>query len=675
MNDCQLLTPTKAERLLAQMPQAPDGLYLEVSEEQAFSGQWLPMGTVLMQTSGDCHLPNFEAIRQGAFEWTLPSAEETSEGALTLLGAKASNNKGKLQPLVDMAIVQVASAAARLGLINPRFDPAAVSEMPFHRATTVVVDTSAVIQGALDFVDRFLHPDARIKVPAITHMEIANMTDRFLSIRRSQNKKPQIRAKELREHLISQGGQRALLRLELRSDTEVERTYLLGDPLRAAFARDTDGDLRDLNISSPQRSYADRLILEAARHHQAQSEAGHAVRLLTGDQGLARMALAEGIRPLYFTALGAADVFGQRLTGQTFHPFSGLIHRTPLIMVLWELATAFGSARLRNDRDDSLQVCAIGKHLSWTPYHAEQDLLWCRKSERSLKNERFATSAEQIETKAALRLALSGSRVIAARSPAKSSALLRFNVEKLFRLICALDDQQALATTEVEKVTQTQSAEYRRFLQSGGLIDFVKGRFIAQASIQPFAVALRNEAVEEVRKLLLQVPSFSAFFERIESLGVGSPLDQSKFGRGASTYKILGEVTLVCASIFGKGTFATPSMPTVEEFSKVALHQFSSLDREGQGLVDTGAWLESLIEQEGIHPEVAIRLLDEASGKGLLRRSTEGSTTQFKFANKVIHVLRIEEGLPVVKAMQLYRGDYLIPGTASVSLRIEAATS
>lgn len=136
--------------------------------------------------------------------------------------------------------------------------------------------------------------------------------------------------------------------------------------------------MRDLNLNSPIRSYADRLILEAARHHQAQSGPAHAVRLLTGDQGLARMALIEGVRPLYFNATSASDVFGRLLSGRTFHPFSGYVVRpVPLTALLWELATAFGSARLARDDEGFFEVSALGEHFSWAPYHAEQDLLWC----------------------------------------------------------------------------------------------------------------------------------------------------------------------------------------------------------------------------------------------------------------------------------------------------------
>ena len=171
--------------------------------------------------------------------------------------------------------------------------------------------------------------------------------------------------------------------------------------------------------------------------------------------------------------------------------------------------------------------------------------------------------------------------------------------------------------------------------------------------------------------MLLEVPSVAAFANRIGHLARGEPLDVNELGRGSTTYRVLGEVTLICAAIPGSGIYATPNTPEPNEFSRIALRRFSYLDREGSGLVATGEWLEALIQHEGIHPEIARSQLDAASEAGLLRRSTEGSTTQLRFGDRVIHVLRTESRLPVVKRESLYRGDYLIPGKASVSLRIE----
>ena len=477
----------------------------------------------------------------------------------------------------------------------------AIEQMPFRRSTTVVVDTSGVLQGALDFVARFLHPAARVKVPAIAQMEIANLADRFLRIRRARKTKRRVR--ELVEHLISQGGQRALLRLELHADTEIERTYLLGDPLRSAFEKDSDQDLKDLDISSPIRSYADRLILEAARHHQAQSGPAHVVRLLTGDQGLARMALIEGIRPLYFTATSATDVFGRRLSGQTFHPFSGYIRHVPLAALLWELATAFGSARLTREDECVFQVSALGEDLPWAPYHAEQDLLWCTQRAPASSRESHGRDEALRETQPERSPSKSRKRASTTTPSARRSiAFLTFSVQRMFQLVCALDDHQEMLDTQVEGVIRARGDEYRRFLRSGELVDFADGVWKAGEQVRRLSAALRNERIEEVRQVLLKVPSFAVFARRLENLPPGSVLDTTGLERGLRTYRILGEVTLLCAAVPGSGIYATPKVPDAAEFSRIALRRFTSLDREGHGLVATGEWLECLIRDEGIHP-------------------------------------------------------------------------
>jgi hypothetical protein len=137
---------------------------------------------------------------------------------------------------------------------------------------------------------------------------------------------------------------------------------------------------------------------------------------------------------------------------------------------------------------------------------------------------------------------------------------------------------------------------------------------------------------------------------------------------------MLGEVTQICAPIAGEGLYPTPSVPDLAAFALIAIQRFRDLD-QGDGLVATGIWLEDLIRKDGIHPEIARLLLNDASATNLLSRSTEGSTTDIRFDNHVIQVLRVQAGKPVVTTVHLYRGDYLIPGKSSTSLRIQGVQS
>lgn len=669
-----LLSPSQADPLAAKVLEADGVCKLEVSEERAFHGKWLSLGEIILVASDLEVASPTKLVQHGAFEWRLPKLSAAADQASTLL--ELGDELSRCKKLLLRAMDEVTSIATRVGFIHPRFDPSALEQMPYRRSTTVVVDTSAVLQGALDFVTRFLHPATRIKIPAISQMEIANQADRFLRIRRSGSSKPRVLLKELYEHLTSQGGQRALLRAELHGDTEIERTYLLGDPLRSAFNTDSDSDVRDLSINSPIRSYADRLILEAARHHQAQSGPAHIVRLLTGDQGLARMALAEGVRPVFFAASSASEVFGRRLSGQTLDPFVGHIRGVQLTKLVWELATCFGSARLKSTSKE-LQVSAIGEQLSWAPYHAEQDLLWCRQTQTSVgaaTSKRESTPPRQAAAPDEMAAEAPAQRVLFPKR-GRGTSPLRFNVGQLFRLVCTLDDRVEMSVRQVEEFLGTKANEYGRFLQSGDLVRSAAGIWTAGERIPFLSAALRNERVEEVKEALLEVPSFGAFAKRLSSLAPREALATKDLGRGSTTYRVLGEVTLICAGVSSSRIFPTSNVPTLEEFSLIARDRFSNLRRDESDLVASGEWLEALIQSDGIHPEVARQLLDAASEAGLLRRSTEGSTTQVRFRDHVVHVLRTQSGQPTIEQVFLYRGDYLIPGKASVSLRIDEPTS
>lgn len=636
-----------------------------VQEQRAFKdNEWLPLGTISLPSSQIDDEGDAATAGVAAFTWNVANADSVKSDLAKLLDVsqdQARQDHSKIASTLN----QIATIGVRAGLIHPAFDPAAIEEMPRRGATTVVSDTSGVLQGALDFVVRYLYPATRVKVPAIAQMELVNFTDRFLKIRRRN--RDTLRTDELIEHLKSQGGQRALLRLELQADAEIERTYLLGDPLRSAFQPDKDSALSSLNISVPVAAYADRLILEAARHHQAQSPTGHAVRLLTSDQGLARMALAEGVMPLYFTAVTSPDFFGARLSSHIFHPFNGDVQSVSLTQVLWELATAFGAARLQWEDCSQVTITAMSDEVSWSLFQSLDDLLWFSEADSSDE----ASSA--VRATSATNQGTGKSEDVSPAAVGIGVSFQRMNVNHLFRLVCALADNQVLDSAQAGELIGVRSKtadEYRRFLVSAGLIETEGDRWVATPSVRDLSAALRNQDAAAFRDALMRAPSFAAFHDLIAQSVPGRIIDVSNLSRSAATYRTLGEMALTCAAV-GRDLFATPAKPAPGVFAQIALQRFMELDR-GEGLVATGRWLEKLIQHDGIHPEVSRDTLEQASDAGLLRLITEGSTTQTAFDNHVVHVLRTDSnGIPVAAPVRLYRGDYLIPGKASVSLRIE----
>ena len=660
-----LISPQDDEFKIAHVMAEPCSI--AVMEERAFECKWLSLGEVALRTAdvpsarperdredvNDVH-QRAVLVRDGTFEWSLPNSSVVERDLASLLGGETDD-----QGLVRRSLSLIASIAVRTGLVHPVFDPASLEDMPFRRSTTVVSDTSGLLRGGLDFVVRHI-PKARVKVPAIVQMEIRNSSHRFFKLRRDTTKKRRHRAaRQLMEHLMSQGGERVLLRLELDEDVEIERTYLLGDPLRPAFEADRDRDLRDMQLSVPLRAYVDRLILEAARHHQAQSEPGHPVHLLTSDQEQARMALTEGVRPLYFRTVEAEDILGQHLTGRPLDPFTGEPRPVSLVSLLWELATGFGKARLFSPYG-TFTVSALGEDLPWSPFHSMDDLLWYDLDLPSAAEQResVAPSIEEIPT---------------SKSPIpRPTSYQRLNVNRLLALVCALDDYQAMDEVSVARLLNVKlrsASEYRRFLVSAGYIRVDASRWTATERLHDLSVATRNEDPMATLRSLEHAPSFRGFAERVEQLPKGESLDMSDLGRSARTYQTLGEITLLCAPVDGF-LYATSNHPEPAAFAELALARFRDLAGE-DAIVATGLWLESLIRQDGIHPEVARLSLEQANRAGFLRRSTQGSTAQTRYDDHVVQVLRVEEGTPVAKRIHIYRGDYLIPSKASVSLRIE----
>lgn len=675
MSDQRLSSPTDATDLIAGMFDNGDICTVSVREERAFEkSEFLSLGEIRLFPHEATRKHRASAVKRGAFEWITPERQTTAERFEELLGvasvtpcAKRRAEQDKVRRIVDM----LGAIPVRLGLGHPVFDPHALAAMPFRRPTTVVCDTSGVIQGGLGFVSRHLHPMARVRVPAVVQMEIVNMADEFLRIRRASDpKRPDL----LISHLNSQAGQRALLLLELYSDVEIDRTSLVEDSVVG------------LNVGGRIRSYADRLILETARRYQSQVTAGHPVTLLTSDQGLARMALAEGMRPLFFRAAKADAFLNRRLTGTNLDPFTGELYTVGIPAVLWELATNFGRARLESaDRSHTLIVDAIGENLAWTPYHSYDDLLWISPTRgtpdaAAIYDSPVSSTPDDDDATEAAAQSRSAPRQQpdAGPKPSPKPLFYRVGVDPLFRLVDALETDQRLpiasvaATLGVSVLSGT--GEYRRYLLSGRAITTNEESWSAAPSLTPLAIALRSGDSNDLRKALRSFPSYAMLEGLLTEQRVGNPLDVNLFGRAKSTCVALAELTGIGASVHGAGFFATPAEPDDRSFATVAVSAYDRLE-PGGGWVATGRWLEELIVRDGIHPDMARLRLQTASERGLLNRFTEGSTTETGHDRHRLTVLDAAAGPPYVKTAYLYRGDFLIPGKSSSSLKINEVDS
>ena len=689
MTKLTLRSPKNTIELITKLFLASPVCTISIREDRAFAKSgYLELGKIELFPLKNELESCTSAVLNGAFEWQTPDVATATEQIIKCLDVENienPNRKQKAEDKIRRIVDLFGSVPVRLGLSHPIFDPYAFKAMPFRRPTTIVSDTTGVLQGGLNFVSQFLFPAARIKVPAIVQMEIVNFADRFLKNRRLSNVKP---LDLLMDHIISQAGQRVLLQLELHSDIELERTFLFGDPLRDAFQSETDQELKDLNFSASIPSYVDRLILEAARKHQAQVATGHPVMLLTSDQGLARMTMAEGMHPLYFRVAHADRFFGKILTGTNLHPFTGKLCTTSVPNVLWELATIFGSARLSSDDGgQSLLIHAIGEKLNWVPYHSHDDLLWVEFIEsspsRQVNLERSVDTVDPLEGADTLSSPkteyhsdadIKQPHMRKSQVTKRKAQLYKFSLNNLITLVDMLEIEQRLSAGDIMAMlgihTKSGLNDYRQFLVSGDTITVDKTRWFATPTLTPIAIALRNGDISELRKALNVFPSYEMLEQDISELDVGSAMNVKLFGRAVANFLALAEITELGAPVHGRGFFVTPNDPTDKEFADISLSAYAKLE-QGREWIATGSWFEELILSNGIHPVVARRRLQAAHELGFIRRLTEGSTTETGFDRHQIKVLAPKDGKAFVKTEYLYRGDFLIPGKSSSSLKIE----
>ena len=659
---------------LAELPP----LRLEVLEDKCFQDRWLDVGELYLRPElPSASGPEYEergrfsaAVKYGFFDWQVPDQLRLRDRILDMLPKSNENEDSKKKKALE-ATKTIGHIAIRCGLAHPAFDAVTLSRMPFDRPVSITIDTNAVLQGGLDFVARHLTPQARIKVPAIVHMEILNISERYFT-QRHKNKPS---AQMLLDHLSSQGGQRVLLRLETNGGIEFDRPRLGADPLRGVVQPDSDAEDKSLGLQRIQRSFADRLILETVIQHRDRVGPDHRLMLLTADGGLARMAVAEGVEPVFFDSDAVSHLFGMRLSGTNFAPFSTDNNRlcsASLVGLLWEFATTFGAARLCIDRTDTaFEVLALGEDVGWQPYHSYEDLLWTRTNTVRRKNDVVKVEARGGGGREAVSVQkVPNSRGSGGR-PLKGA--YSFSLQSMLNLMVELDqrssvtDEEAMAWVGVKSVSGY--GEYYNFLLAGDFAKRTDGILTKGGKLSDLLVALRSAEFDRIAELLSSVTSFANFTSMLE---VGNPMSEgaTRLRNDAfRTYCRLAEIACKGMRIFEDGVYATPYNPTPTEFVDSAIQAYEAV-RAGEAFALTGAWLEQLATRFGIHPVRARQRLAEASQSGYLRRFFEGSTPETRFENRNIHIVVPERGRPIVRTVNLYHGDFLIAGRASVSIKL-----
>lgn len=715
MNKTALLSPKESVPDIAELFRKSERLHLTllVKEDLCFR-DWLDVGKIVLNP-GPVHggedgvNATKEAVKHGFYEWRTRNFADLKSDCMSLMATTDKNEDEKGRDVAEnktrRALAAIIDVGMRLGLLFPRFDPDMISELQSARPFTVVTDTNAIGKGGVDFLVRFLSPRARLKVPAIVAMEIINQSDNFFEKRRSAlglgNKfKQKAKADMLLDHVVSQGAQRAMLRFELHSDIAIERTPLMSDPLRNAFETKTEPDWHQLKTSVPLKSYCDRLILETARQHLSVVTPGHDVVLMTGDEGLARMSLAEGIRPFFYHAGRPPEMYGQTLVGTRFEPFSGKVFSVPLQNLLWELAVTFGNARLATDDGRHFfEVCAIAQDLNWQPFHAKDDLLRVissgsdsvvgstehsvgamEKSDDALVETVSLNISIDNEDSDTNEASDSNPQVSSSRpklGPFRPDTIYPVDLSTLLELMNVLLTKTTIpfnnAGTPIYEKAQKTQRRYLGFLALGGFIEETETGIRATETLQQLWDTLKQRDMRGAEILFRSVGSFDSFLNELKNTGRLDLMELSKLPeskRPGLAYQQISEIIGLSLKIPKDGIYGTFFLPTVDTFVDKAVQAYESLKKD-EDYVLTGLWLETLARDHGIHPLTARDRLSEAHAAKRLERYTQGSTPDTRFENHTLSVLKFTSGNPVIENVCLYHGGFVIPGKASVSIRLE----
>src|SRR4051812_33232671 len=122
----RLCSPRQIEATLGAFFQSCRSARLSVCEERAFKdAAFLDLGAVLVVSSAETPAGVAASIRQGGFEWSVPSKDTVEANLRELLGFTAQTKATEVNRL-SASLNAIARISVRAGLTRPRFDAHAV---------------------------------------------------------------------------------------------------------------------------------------------------------------------------------------------------------------------------------------------------------------------------------------------------------------------------------------------------------------------------------------------------------------------------------------------------------------------------------------------------------------------------------------------------------------------
>lgn len=359
--------------------------------------QGVPAGQYSVEYTDSTHLHPTEWVRLATLDvkpTVIPLEDNNTEQFYTFTKAigdlpgkpKASVSgtaNEKSDPVIDynrkIRIIEdtLALALGRIGLLTPDVSADLLEQLirlDEQEGVVVVPDTNALHNGAVHWLLRVLHRHSVWLMPVVASMTTIQTRD--ATVKGLVNK---FKINNLGQALRSRGLVNGALGLLERNRgrcqvVEIDPALLRYQKMASSSA--TDPDQSDV--------LEDRLIIEAIHSVLRSMRSRTARRVVTSDVHVARVLAAEGIEILFIPTITLPDTAVDCLRYDALaRGFVG----APLRAVAWELAHAFGSIRLVQDKKElaTLECYWPGK----TPAEWASETLLCTFAPRDDTNQAF----------------------------------------------------------------------------------------------------------------------------------------------------------------------------------------------------------------------------------------------------------------------------------------------
>ena len=189
------------------------------------------------------------------------------------------------------------------------------------------------------------------------------------------------------------------------------------------------------------------------------------------------------------------------------------------------------------------------------------------------------------------------------------------------------------------------------------------GGYVKRMKLFTLWEAIKKQDYRQLQALFKQINGFEKFLKR------ATPGVKNRW----HLYKQMAEISgmLVCFDK-DRGIEFTDWDGELDEFVDLAIESFEFLHNHTlDHWCPVGWWLEYMASRHRIHPLVARDCLQKAFEAGKIFRYTQGSTPDTRYDDRKFLAFTVDKDrVGEVDTVHIYRGDFILPGKASVAIKL-----